>query len=138
MLARLAPMRTLGAVLAVLLVLAMSGCGSSSSETTGSNPPASSSTAPAGQEAPAGSRAEVCKGSAAAGGELRVTGVSCGMARQVTAGWFKDSSCAGAPGASRTSCRLGVFTCLGASTDRGIAVTCAAPGRSLSFVAKPG
>jgi hypothetical protein len=138
MLARLAPMRILGAVPAILLVtLALAGCGSSSDETTGSNPPANSSPAPARPEAPAGSTAAVCKGSAAAGGELRVTGVSCEMARQVAAGWFKDGACAGAPGASRTSCHLGAFTCLGAATDRGIAVTCAAPGRSLSFVAKP-
>jgi hypothetical protein len=66
-----------------------------------------------------------------------VTGVSCETASQIAAGWFKDSACAGAPGASRTSCRLGAFTCLGAATDRGIAVSCAAPGRSVSFVAKP-
>ena len=84
MLARLAPMRILGAIPAVLLVaLAMAGCGSSSSETTGSNPAANSSTAPARPEAPAGSTVDVCKAGAAAGGELRVTGVSCGTARQV-------------------------------------------------------
>jgi hypothetical protein len=131
-------MRILGPILAVLVIaLAVGGCGSSSDETTGSNPPANSSTAPTGQEAPAGARANVCKGSAASGGEVRVTGVSCEMARLVTAGWFKNGTCAGAPGASRTSCRLGAFTCLGAATDRGIAVTCAAPGRSIAFVAKP-
>jgi hypothetical protein len=131
-------MRILGAVPAVLLIaLAMAGCGSSSTETTGSNPPASSSTAPTRPQAPAGSTVDVCKSSAAAGRELRVTGVSCETARQVAAGWFKDGACAGTSGASRTSCRLGAFTCLGTATDRGIVVGCAAPGRSLSFVAKP-
>jgi hypothetical protein len=131
-------MRILAPTLAVIAIaLVVAGCGSSSDNTTDSNPPASSSTAPAGEEAPAGARANVCRSSAASGGELRVTGVSCEMARPIAAGWFKDSACAGSPGASRTSCRLGAFTCLGAATDRGIAVTCAAPGRSIAFVAKP-
>jgi hypothetical protein len=37
------------------------------------------------------------------------------------------------------SCRVGGFICLGAVTGRGVAVTCAAPGRSVAFIGrKPG
>jgi hypothetical protein len=135
------PTRIALAALAVAALIAATGCGSSSDETTGAgettgaNPPASTSTAPA-QEAPAGVRAKSCEGGGSSG-EIRVTGAPCGLGRLLVAAWYKNGACASPPGASRTSCRLGVFTCLGAATDRGLAVSCAGAGRSVSFIAKP-
>jgi hypothetical protein len=127
--------RGLTILLAVLAVAgAAAGCGSSPDETTG--PPASTSTTREKQEAPIGARAERCGGDTAAGGEVRVTGASCKLGRELVAGWYKDSACSAPKGASRTSCKLGKFTCLGAVTDRGVAVTCAAPGRSVAFIGR--
>jgi hypothetical protein len=136
------------AVLAFALAVAAAGCGSSSDETSGTtpaaerqgseaSPPASTPTTPANeQEAPVGVRAERCGEGATSGGEIRVTGVSCELGRSLVAGWYKNRACAAPKGASRTSCRLGEFTCLGAVTDRGVAVTCAGPGRSVAFIGR--
>ncbi len=124
--------------LAIAVAAGGAGCGSSSDETTGAGettaPPASTSTTPA-EEAPVGVRARSCN-AVGSGGEVRVTGVSCELGRSLVAGWYKDSACATPKGASRTSCRLGEFTCLGAVTDRGVAVTCAARGRSVAFIVR--
>lgn len=131
------PIAILLAVLA--LALAITGCGSSPDETSSApagDSPASKSTVP-GREAPAGVRTERCGEGSTQGGEIRVTGVSCKLGRELVAGWYKNSACSSPKGASRTSCKLGEFTCLGAVTDRGLAVTCAGPGRSVAFVGKP-
>jgi hypothetical protein len=125
------------AALAVVVAMAAAGCGSSD-ETTGASettaPPASTSTTP-GQEAPIGVRARGCDATGPSG-EIRVTGVSCELGRSLVAGWHKNGDCSAPEGASRTSCRLGRFICLGAVTDRGVAVTCAAPGRSVAFIGR--
>jgi hypothetical protein len=131
--------RGLTILLAVLaLAVAAAGCGSSSDETTGTSettvPPASTLTTP-GQEAPIGVRAKSCEGGGSGGG-IRVTGVPCALGRLLVSGWYKNDACAAPKGASRTSCKLGLFTCLGAVTDRGVAVTCAAPGRSVAFIGR--
>jgi hypothetical protein len=123
-------MRSPIAILLAVLALAIAGCGSSSDETSG--------TTPDGQEAPVGVQAKSCRIGLSSGGVLRVTGVSCGLGRSVVAGWYKDSDCSSPQGASRTSCKLGEFTCLGTATDRGVAATCAAPGRSIVFIGRPG
>ena len=125
------------AVLAIAIAMAAAGCGSSSDETTGAGETTASpaSTPTTGQEAPVGVRARSCDG-AGSSGELRATGVSCELGRSLVAGWYKDRDCSAPKGASRTSCRLGKFTCLGAVTDRGVAVTCAAPGRSVAFIGR--
>jgi hypothetical protein len=132
------PNTTALAALAIVAAMAAAGCGSSSDETTGASettaPPASTSTTP-GQEAPIGVRARGCGGTGSSG-EVRVTGVSCELGRSLVAGWYKNGKCSAPEGASRTSCRLGRFICLGAVTDRGVAVTCAAPGRSVAFIGR--
>jgi hypothetical protein len=124
--------------LAIAVAMAAAGCGSSSDDTTSAGetttPPASTPTTP-GQEAPIGVRAKTCDG-AGSSGEVRVTGVSCELGRSLVAGWYKNGDCAAPEGASRKSCRLGRFICLGAVTDRGVAVTCAAPGRSVAFIGR--
>jgi hypothetical protein len=123
--------------LAVVATAMLAGCGSSSDETGESGePPASTSGAPGGQEAPIGSRAKVCTDSSVTDGEVRVTGVPCGLGRLLVAGWYKNSECSSPAGASRTSCKLGSFTCLALNAGRGLAVTCAGPSRSVVFIAK--
>jgi hypothetical protein len=137
--ARLAPMpiarptTIVLAVLAIAVATTAAGCGSSDESET-SAPPASSSTTP-GQEAPIGVRAKSCDGTGSSG-DVRVTGVSCELGRSLVAGWHRNGACSGREGASRLSCRLGRFICIGAITDRGVAVTCAAPGRSVAFLAR--
>jgi hypothetical protein len=113
------------AALVFAVAMAAAGCGSPSSDET---------TTPA-QEAPVGVRAKNC-GGLGSGGQVRVTGASCKLGRSLVAGWYKDSDCSAPEGASRTSCRLGEFTCLGAVVDGGVAVTCAAPGRSVAFIGR--
>jgi hypothetical protein len=130
-------------VLTVLIaMLAVAGCGSDSDETTGGGaqaapaPAEDRSTTTAPEQAPPGVRAEPCRSDDAGGGEVRVTGVPCGFGRLVVTGWHKNEACDPPPGASRTSCKLGGFTCLGAATGQGLAVTCATSGRSVAFIAK--
>lgn len=124
--------------LAIAVAAGGAGCGSSSDETTGAGEttaaPASTSTTPA-QEAPVGVRARSCDGGASSG-EVRVTGVSCELGASLAAGWHRNDACSAPKNASRMFCRLGKFVCLGAVTDRGVAVTCAAPGRSVAFIAR--
>jgi len=67
---------------------------------------------------------------------LRATGVSCATAAQVAAGWAASPGCAPAGGATRTSCDVGRYRCLGLHADRGIAVSCARAGHSVSFIAR--
>lgn len=129
--------KTVLALLALAAVALLAGCGSSSDETgETTDPAATTSAAPDGQQAPLGARATVCTDDSVSGGEVRVTGVPCGLGRLLVAGWYKNSECFSPAGASRTSCKLGNFTCLGLNADRGLAVTCAGPSRSVSFVAK--
>ena len=69
---------------------------------------------------------------------MRVTGLPCEFGRKMVKAWNLDERCAGPTGASRTSCKIGGFTCLGTATGRGLAVTCAASGRSIVFLAEQG
>jgi hypothetical protein len=120
----------LAVALLTIAAVAIAGCGSSSDETTGGGPPASTS------GAPQGAGASVCSGAAALKGEVRVTGISCTKGRAVVAGWGGEPKCFSPSGASRYSCKISQMTCLAASVDAGIAVTCARPGQSLAFVAR--
>jgi hypothetical protein len=116
-------------LLAVTLIAALaSGCGSTSTE-----PSSAGSTKTA---APPGAVVPVCTGGPASVGGLRVSGVACTTGREVAAGWTAKSACAAPAGSSRTSCAVGVYRCLGTATGRGMAVDCARPGRSISFVVK--
>jgi hypothetical protein len=105
---------------AALAAVLVAGCGGSSPETTGS------------RSAPVGAAARSCGVREA----LRATGVSCAQARRVMYGWRQRGSCSSPPGASRVSCTTGSYRCLGAHTERGTAVSCSRPGRSIAFVVK--
>lgn len=134
------PLPALLVAIVLTATLGVTACGSDSDETT------SARTGPAAAEdgarkagetkAPVGVRAEVCESDETADGELRVTGVDCELGRRMVKAWRQEDRCAAPPGASRTSCKVGGFTCLGTSTGRGLAVFCAAPGQSIVFIAK--
>lgn len=108
----------------VLAAVLVAGCGGSSPETTNTT------------SAPVGAAAQSCETQAAGAEGLRATGVSCQRARQVMYGWRRQGSCFSPPGASRVSCTTRSYRCLGARTDRGTAVSCSRPGRSIAFVVK--
>jgi hypothetical protein len=55
----------------------------------------------------------------------------------VVVAWQQSaSSCAPSAGASRSGCNAAGYRCLSTVTDRGLAVSCSGPGRSIAFVAK--
>lgn len=130
--------------LAVIAALVAAGCGSDSSndsgsgygpaDTTGEERTATATTPPA----PPGATARECGRTTVAGTEgLRVTGIGCDIGRGVVAGWSKQASCAPRGEASRVSCEVyDEYRCLAAVVDEGVAVSCSRPGGSLAFLAK--
>jgi hypothetical protein len=124
------------AALALALVagaLLVAGCGSTGSG-SGDESSSTSATEPAG--APPGAAAQSCAAGERGVTALRATGVSCATAVQVAAGWAASPGCTPADGATRTSCDVGRYRCLGLHADRGIAVSCARVGHSVSFLAR--
>ena len=113
--------------------LAAGGCGSSDEGSEGTTPTGGGATT---SKAPAGASAQNCRATVAGVADLSVTGVSCEAGRGVVTAWAAKSACGN--GGSRTSCSIDAYRCLGARTDRGLAVSCARPGHSISFVAKRG
>jgi hypothetical protein len=112
-----------------------SGYGSGSGDSTGGSPTATA-TAP---DAPPGASARTCEAAVAGTTELRVTGTGCDAGMRVAAAWAGDPSCSAPAGGSRFSCSVeGGYRCLGASAERGVAVSCARRGASVSFVSRPG
>jgi hypothetical protein len=127
--------------IAVLAAALLGGCGSSSDGGTGTQTATGSGSAsgtPAQSgAAPGGASAQSCGNTTVTGTSgLRVTGVGCPVGRAVVAAWSQEGSCSAAD--SRPACTVSGYRCIGARTDAGIAVSCAQPGRSLSFVARPG
>jgi hypothetical protein len=130
--------------LAVLALAAplLAGCGGSSSD---EGPPSGASTpaqkqpaADAGSAgAPVGATARSCETGAGAAESLRATGVSCNRARRVLYDWERASACGDPSGTSRSGCSVHSYRCIGARTDRGVAVSCARPGYSVAFLTKP-
>lgn len=114
--------------LAVALVAVAAGCGSSGSGS-------SSAARPEGGQAPPGATARACGASAHGVGELRATGVACSVAAEVAGSWTAENGCATTANASRTACTVGRYRCLTVIAERGLAVSCARPGRSISFIA---
>jgi hypothetical protein len=54
-------------------------------------------------------------------------------APDVQRAWDAQPSCMRPPGASRWGCSVGAYRCQAVVTDRGWSVSCARPGRSISF-----
>lgn len=107
----------------------LGGCGSSEDGSGATTAPKSS-----GQKAPAGASAQECAGRAGAATALRATGLRCKQAKALALAWTHNQGCAPAGGSSRASCKLeGDYDCLAVMTGRGLAVSCARPGRSVAF-----
>ena len=126
-------MRLASAIVIVALAALLGGCGSSS-ESSGSG----STTAPkaSGSGAPAGASAQACVLNVAGASGLRVTGVACGTGQKTAIAWQREASCRPAAGGSQAGCAVGAYRCVATATDRGLAVSCARPGRSIAFTAK--
>jgi hypothetical protein len=56
---------------------------------------------------------------------------------EVRVEWEESPSCAHPQGASRWGCSVGPYRCQAVVVDRGWAVDCAKPGRSISFTVPP-
>jgi hypothetical protein len=133
------PARLLLPALATVALLA-AGCGSSG-ETSSRSSTAQQGTATATTPpAPPGASVRACQGTVAGTRQVRVTGVGCDVARGVVASWANNPRCSPAAGVSRVSCGVysGEYRCLGATTDRGLTVSCARKGSSVAFFAKHG
>lgn len=121
-------------VVALAAVLA-AGCGGSSVETDGSSTGTVTEVTPG--RAPIGASTKSCDAYATDAEGLRATGIACDQARQVLYGWQREPSCALPGGASRSSCSIGSYRCQAVRSDRGLAVSCSRPGKSIAFIAKP-
>ncbi len=123
--------------IAALALPVAAGCGSSGGSgygdrgSTGQEPGATATT-PA---APPGAAAQSCQSDTGTE-QLRVTGADCDAGRAVAVAWVEKAACSGPADASRYSCALDGYRCLGAAVDDGIAVSCSRPGSSVAFVAK--
>lgn len=120
-----------------LAVAALGGCGGSSqSDSTATGP----GPAPQGgaETAPAGASAQSCEVSVADTESLRATGISCDEAKAVLLAWQRDDGCVGSQGISHIACTVRSYRCIATRTDRGLAVGCARPGRSVAFISKRG
>lgn len=129
-------------LVAVALAGLTSGCGSSDggsgygSRDSTEGPATATATTPA---APPGASARTCDGGAPGTEEARVTGISCDVGLRVVAAWVAKPPCSAPAGGSRFSCSVDDgYRCLGVSAERGVAVSCARPGASVSFVSRPG
>jgi hypothetical protein len=132
------PGRLLIALLALAATLAAAGCGSSGGDSSQSNKARSTATATT-PPAPPGASARRCEGTVAGTGHVRVTGIGCDVGRGVVAAWAGKAACVSPAGESRFSCSVHRgYRCLGASAERGIAVSCSRPGSSVSFLARRG
>jgi hypothetical protein len=134
--ARFKQLSTLASAAALLAIAALAaGCGSSSNEssTTETAPPPQATTS----TAPPGSNVQNCTSGSADTTQLLAVGVSCNLARATASAWGRVHTCSGSK-SSRYSCTVGQFRCQSATTDRGTAVNCAGPGRSISFIARRG
>jgi hypothetical protein len=117
----------------VLAPAALAGCGSSGdSASTGGAAPSKAG----GAKAPVGAATQSCVLNAGGASELRAVGVPCREAQKVALTWGEQPACSASADASRSACSVGRYRCLGARTDRGLAVACARPGHSISFRSK--
>jgi len=88
--------------------------------------------------APAAGAARSCAAAATSIEGLRVTAASCTEARRVAIRWSRRDDCRLGEGASRGGCSVGPYRCGAVRADRGIAVSCARPGRTVGFIARRG
>lgn len=124
------------AVLAIAALLA--GCGSSPSTNGHSQSQVQPAPRAKTSTAPIGASTRPCRSPVAAVEQLRLAGAGCAVGRVVVIDWSRRSACSTPTGASRHSCTISGYRCLGTATDAGIAVSCATEGRAISFISKRG
>jgi len=130
------PMRLAAALALLALIAALAtGCGSSGSSTSSESTARPKQSRPKG---PAGASVRSCAARSAGAWALRVTTVSCAEGHRVARAWRGRAACAAPSGASRTSCAVGRYRCLGVMTPRGLEISCARPGRSVAFLVRRG
>lgn len=61
-----------------------------------------------------------------------------GVEEKVRSAWERSPGCKRPEGASRWGCSVGAYRCQGVVTGRGLSISCAKPGRSISFTAPRG
>lgn len=128
-------MRLAVPILIIALAAAvLAGCGGSESDST----EAGSSAAPQGgaATAPAGASAKSCGISISGVEAVRATGISCKEAKAVLRSWNRNDGCVGSQGISRIACTVRSYRCIATRTERGLSVSCAAPGRSIAFISE--
>ncbi|MGZ8665586.1 MAG: hypothetical protein ACXWZM_00590 [Solirubrobacterales bacterium] len=127
-------MKPAATALAIALAAAsmLAGCGSSGGETTSAPEPLKRADTSGG---PIGAAVRRCP-TAGVLTRLRVSGLSCQKGAVVMSSW-NFPRCRPAQGESRSACTVRRYRCLSVRTDRGTAVNCSRPGRSISFLWKP-
>ncbi|HEY1355748.1 MAG TPA: hypothetical protein VGF09_05475 [Solirubrobacterales bacterium] len=125
--------------LALVAALLAAGCGSGgSTESTGSEGAETTQAHQSGAGAPIGVMARPCHNTGKKALLMRVTGVSCAKGTSIATVWRSHPECPPAGGESRSACTVGGFRCFATVAGRGLAVTCARPERSISFIAPRG
>ncbi len=56
------------------------------------------------------------------------------VTRKVQAAWERNPDCRPPKGASRWACSVGSYRCQGVVVGRGLSISCAKPGESVSFL----
>jgi hypothetical protein len=120
--------------IAILAAAALAACGGGSEDGTGGG-----ETAPrvGGSKAPPGASARDCAPRRAGVDGLRATALSCDRARRLISAWLGASACELPAGASRAACGVAAYRCLSVRAARGIGVSCARSGHSVSFTVRP-
>jgi ER-bound oxygenase mpaB/B'/Rubber oxygenase, catalytic domain len=129
--------RALHVTSSALIVIAIgAGCGSSSRTNGQSQSQVQESPRAKISTAPIGAATRPCRSPTAGVEQLRLTGSGCAVGRIVVTEWRRSPACSTPAGASRHSCTVSGYRCLGTATDAGIAVSCAKEGRAISFISK--
>jgi hypothetical protein len=126
-------MRRAPGIAAAICIALVAGCGSDQSTTTSGGTGAATETSPSAgaSSAPAGAAAHRC-GAVGTLVAVRAVGIGCEKARLVAGAWDVPR-CHPAADGSRSACTVRRYRCQGVVTDRGVSVSCARPGQSISF-----
>jgi hypothetical protein len=122
----------LACLLVLLACLAAAGCGDDPEQVTVPR----ETDAPAVEPPPQGAPVAQCPSDLALG-LVRATNVDCETAATAVGEWSEGEGCVPSEEGMRTACSVEDFRCLSLATGRGFAVSCAAEGRSIAFVAGP-
>jgi hypothetical protein len=123
--------------IALLAAVLIAGCGSDDGHEASStaDAPSKATTSTTPPTAPPGAAVDTCASKTTDLERLRVAGIACEAGQAVAAAWVRSASCASAEDDSRSACTVRGYRCLGTNAGRGLTISCARPGRSISFIA---